>query len=94
MEYKMVMDIKSELKGQLITALIDAEFPIHSSEELNEAFFDEPKSGKHRYMNLHTDRLGSVLTHSDFPFQNAESVAEKILSRTHVSELMTMLMYR
>lgn len=76
------MDVKAELKKQIVGALANAKFPIGSPADLLAAFPNGPdttcQSGD---VKLRAGDAGQVLKASDFPFRSAESVADTILSR-------------
>jgi hypothetical protein len=76
------MDVKSELKQQIVGALSGAKFPLSSPEELLGAF---PQGADTTCsaggVTLRAGDAGGVLTPADFPFTSAEQVADTILSR-------------
>lgn len=76
------MDVKSELKRQIIGALSDAAFPIRSPQELLASF---PQGADTTCeagdVKLRAGDAGGVLTEGDFPFTDAAQVADTILSR-------------
>ncbi|MCL5942811.1 MAG: MTH865 family protein [Actinobacteria bacterium] len=76
------MNVKDELKRQIVGALAGATFPIAGPEELLAAF---PQGADTTCaaggITLRAGDAGGVLTPGDFPFQSAEQVAETILSR-------------
>ena len=76
------MDVKNELKSQIVGALAGASFPITSPEALLAAF---PQGADTTCeagdVKLRAGDAGGVLTAADFPFTSAEQVADTILSR-------------
>ena len=76
------MDVKSEVKKQIVGALAGARFPIDSPEDLLGAFPNGPDTTcECGDVKLRAGDAGGVLKATDFPFQNAESVADTIISR-------------
>ncbi|GAB4243323.1 MAG: MTH865 family protein [Thermoleophilia bacterium] len=75
-------DIKNELKSQIKGALAGANFPINSPEELLGAFPQGPDTTcEAGDVKLRAGDAGSVLRADDFPFQNADQVADAIVDR-------------
>lgn len=75
-------DIKTELKNQIKGALKDASFPLGSPEELLGAFPQGPDTTcEAGDVKLRAGDAGGVLTADDFPFQNADDVANAIVDR-------------
>jgi len=76
------MGVKEEIKNQIIGALEGANFPIETPEELINAMPNGAdticKSGN---LELKAEDAGQVLTANDFPFKNAEEVADTIVNR-------------
>ncbi len=76
------MDVRSELKSQIVAALAGASFPIVSPEALLAAF---PQGADTTCevgdVKLRAGDAGGVLTAADFPLTSAEQVADTILSR-------------
>ncbi len=76
------MDIKQELKNQIVGALAGAGFPLATPEALLGAF---PQGADTTCaagdVTLRAGDAGGVLTADDFPFTSAEQVADTILSR-------------
>jgi hypothetical protein len=76
------MDVKGELKSQIVGALAGASFPIATPEALLAAF---PQGADTTCeagdVRLRAGDAGGVLTAADFPFTSAEQVADTILSR-------------
>lgn len=76
------MDIKAELKKQIVGALAGAKFPIGSPEDLLSAFPNGPDTTcQCGDVKLRAGDAGGVLRVTDFPFRSAEAVADTILSR-------------
>ncbi len=76
------MDVKAELRKQIVGALKGADFPIESPEELLNAFPEGAdttcKAGE---VEMTAGEAGKLLKKGDFPFESGEQVAETILSR-------------
>lgn len=76
------MSVKEEIRGQIVSALAGAEFPINTPEKLLESF---PEGGettcKADGVELKAKDAGRLLKTSDFPFKNAEEVADVIVER-------------
>ena len=76
------MDVKSELKSQIVGALAGASFPIASPEALLAAF---PQGADTTCeagdVKLRAGDAGGVLTAGDFPFTGAQAVADAIVDR-------------
>jgi Uncharacterized protein conserved in archaea len=76
------MSVKEDIKSQIIGALAGANFPINTPDELFEALPNGPdttcKSGN---VELKASDAGEVLTAEDFPFKNAEDVADTIVTK-------------
>lgn len=76
------MNVKDELKQQIVGALAGASFPITGPEELLAAFPDGADTTcSAGDVTLRAGDAGGVLTAADFPFGSAEQVADTILSR-------------
>lgn len=76
------MDVKDELKRQIVGALAGAGFPLSTPEELLAAFPEGADTTcEAGGVKLRAGDAGGVLTPADFPFQSAEQVADTILSR-------------
>ncbi len=76
------MDVKSELKSQIVAALAGASFPIASAGAFLAAFPDGADTTcEAGDVKLRAGDAGGVLTAADFPFTSAEQVADTILSR-------------
>lgn len=76
------MDVKAELKKQIVGALARASFPIGSPQDLLAAFPNGADTTcQCGDIKLRAGDAGAVLTPGDFPFRSAESVADTILSR-------------
>jgi hypothetical protein len=76
------VDVRSELKSQIVGALAGASFPIASPEALLAAFPDGADTTcEAGDVKLRAGDAGGVLTAADFPFTSAEQIADTILSR-------------
>ncbi|MBI5443435.1 MAG: MTH865 family protein [Deltaproteobacteria bacterium] len=76
------MDVKAELKRQIVGALAGANFPIGSPQDLLAAFPNGAETTcQCGDVKLRAGDAGTVLTPADFPFRSAESVADTILAR-------------
>ncbi|GAB4264119.1 MTH865 family protein [Deferrisoma sp.] len=75
------MDVKAELRKQIIEALAGAEFPIATPEALLAAFGGPDATCQAGDVKLRAGDAGTVLTAADFPFASPEAVADTILSR-------------
>lgn len=76
------MDVKAELKKQIVGALAGAKFPIGSPGDLLAAFPNGADTTcQCGEIKLRAGDAGTVLTPADFPFRSAEAVADTILSR-------------
>ncbi len=76
------IDVKKEIRGQIVGALANASFPIKSPQDLLAAF---PQGADTTCqagdVKMTAGEAGKLLTMNDFPFKNAEQVADTILSR-------------
>ena len=76
------MSVKEEIHAQIMGALSGAKFPLETPEELLGSFPDGAettcRSGE---VELKAGDAGKVLTGEDFPFKNAEEVADVIVER-------------
>ena len=76
------MDVKEDIKQQIVGALAGAVFPIATAADLIGAFPNGADticvSGE---VKLRAGDAGTVLTAADFPFTSAEQVAATIVSR-------------
>ncbi|HIH85498.1 MTH865 family protein [Methanoculleus sp.] len=76
------MNVKEEIRAQIIGALAGAKFPIGTPEELLAAFPDGAKTRcKAGDVEMTAGEAGSLLKSEDFPFKTPEQVADTILSR-------------
>jgi len=76
------MGVKEEIKNQIIGALEGANFPIETPEELINAMPDGAETTcKSGNLELKAGDAGQVLKADDFPFKNAEEVADTIVNR-------------
>ncbi|MCK9151936.1 MTH865 family protein [Methanobacterium alcaliphilum] len=76
------MQVKEDIRKQIVGALAGADFPIKTPDELMSALPDGPdttcKSGD---VELKASDAGKALTADDFPFKNAREVADTIINR-------------
>jgi len=76
------MDVRVELKKQIVGAISTARFPIATPEQLLGAF---PKGAATECrcgdVAMTAGEAGKLLTASDFPFKSAGAVADTILAR-------------
>lgn len=76
------MDVKKEIKSQIVGALTGAKFPIETPEELLKAFPDGAQTTcKAGDVEMTAGQAGELLTANDFPFESAEQVADVILKK-------------
>jgi hypothetical protein len=76
------MDVKTEIKSQIVGALAGAEFPIETPEALMAAFPDGAQTTcKAGDVEMTADQAGELLTADDFPFESAKQVADVILEK-------------
>lgn len=76
------MDVKDEIKSQIVGALAGAEFPIETPEALLAAFPDGANTTcKAGDVEMTAGQAGELLTADDFPFKSAEQVADVILKK-------------
>ena len=76
------MSIRQAIKGQILSALQTAKFPIDTPELLLNAFPQGAATTcKAGDLEVTAGQAGKLLTDTDFPFKSAEDVAETIVSR-------------
>ncbi len=76
------MNIKDEIRAQIVGALKNAKFPINTPEELLSAFPEGADTTcKAGDIEMKAGEAGKLLSVEDFPFENAEQVAETIVER-------------
>jgi len=76
------MSVKEELKKQITGGLKNANFPINTPEELLNAFpMGADTTCQAGDVKITAGEAGKLLTKDDFPFKNAETVANTILNR-------------
>jgi hypothetical protein len=76
------MDVKAEIKFQIVGALEGAKFPIETPEALLAAFPDGAQTTcKAGDVEMTAGQAGELLAAEDFPFESAEQVAEVILDK-------------
>ena len=77
-----MVDVKKEIRAQIIGALAGAKFPIKTPTSLIKAFPNGAdttcQAGK---VKMTAGEAGKLLKPEDFPFKNAEQVADTILMR-------------
>ena len=72
----------SEIRKQIIEGLKGAKFPINTPEELLNAFPEGAETTfKAGDVEVTAGKAGNLLTEKDFPFSNAEQVADTIVER-------------
>jgi len=76
------MNVKEEIRNQIVGALAGAKFPIKTPEDLLAAFpagaATKCKAGD---VEMTAGEAGTLLKPEDFPFTSAGQVADTILSR-------------
>lgn len=76
------MSVSEEIRNQIIGALSKAEFPIGTPRALLEAFPEGAETTcKAGNVEMTAGEAGKLLNAGDFPFQNAQQVADTILER-------------
>lgn len=76
------MSVKETIKSQITGALQTAKFPINTLEELLDAFPEGADTKcKAEEIEMTAAEAGKLLSTYDFPFKNAEEVAETITSK-------------
>ncbi|MDP3066724.1 MAG: MTH865 family protein [Methanobacteriaceae archaeon] len=79
------MDVKAEIKSQIVGALAGAKFPIETPEALLTAFPDGADTTcKAGDVEITAGQAGELLTADDFPFESAEQVADVILKKAGI----------
>ncbi|MEG3224763.1 MAG: hypothetical protein BME94_04325 [Methanobacteriales archaeon Met13] len=79
------MDVKAEIKSQIVGALAGAKFPIETPEALLAAFPDGADTTcKAGDVEMTAGQAGELLTAEDFPFESAEQVADVILKKAGI----------
>lgn len=82
MRIHMDTNVKKEIKKQIVGALANANYPINSPKELLAAFPNGADTTcQAGDVKITAGEAGKLLYMSDFPFQDAEQVADTILSR-------------
>jgi hypothetical protein len=78
-------DVKSEIRTQIVGALVNANFPINSPKELIAAFPNGADTTcQAGDVKMTAGQAGKLLYMADFPFQDAEQVADTILCRVKI----------
>ncbi|HWR44835.1 MTH865 family protein [Sporomusa sp.] len=81
------MSVRQIIKGQILSALTDAKFPINTPELLLNAFPQGANTTcKAGDLEVTAGQAGNLLNANDFPFKSAEDVAETIVSRAGLSD--------
>ena len=76
------VDVKKEIKGQIVGALGNASFPIKTPKDLLAAFPNGADTTcQAGDVKMTAGEAGKLLKKEDFPFKNAEQVADTILER-------------
>jgi hypothetical protein len=79
------IDVKKEIRGQIVGALANASFPIGSPEDLLAAFPNGADTTcQAGDVKMTAGEAGKLLKASDFPFKSAEQVADTILGRVNL----------
>jgi hypothetical protein len=79
------VDVKKEIRGQMVGALANAKFPINSTKDLLAAFPNGADTTcQAGDVKMTAGQAGKLLYMSDFPFHDAEQVADTILSRVKI----------
>ena len=77
-----MVDVKKEIKGQIVGALKGAKFPIRTPASLLNAFpMGAETTCQAGNVKMTAGEAGKLLKPEDFPFKNAEQVADTILKR-------------
>lgn len=76
------MNVKAEIKKQIVGALADADFPIKTPKDLLAAFPNGADTTcQAGDVKMTAGEAGKLLKKEDFPFKSAEQVADTILKR-------------
>jgi len=76
------MNVRDEIHKQIIAGLKDAKFPINTPEELLAAFpAGADTTCKAGDLEVTAGEAGKLLTATDFPFRDANQVADTIVER-------------
>ena len=76
------IDVKNEIRAQIVGALANAQFPIRSDKELLDSFPNGAETTcQAGDVKMTAGEAGELLFMNDFPFESAESVADTILKR-------------
>jgi hypothetical protein len=76
------MDVKSEIRKQIVGALAGARFPIGTPQELLSAFPNGADTTcQAGDVKMTAGEAGKLLKGEDFPFRSPEQVADTILQR-------------
>jgi hypothetical protein len=76
------VDVKKEIRGQIVGALAGAKFPIKTGKDLLAAFPNGADTTcQAGDVKMTAGEAGKLLKPEDFPFKGAEQVADTILKR-------------
>jgi hypothetical protein len=76
------MNVKEEIRSQIIGALSGAKFPIHTPEELLNALpADAHTRCKVGDVAVTAEEAGYLLEYEDYPLSSAEEAADTIIER-------------
>jgi hypothetical protein len=76
------VDVKKEIKGQIMGALAHAKFPIKTPKDLLAAFPNGADTAcQAGDVRMTAGEAGKLLKPEDFPFKSGEQVADTILKR-------------
>jgi len=76
------IDVKKEIRGQIVGALGNAKFPIKTPKDLLAAFPNGADTTcQAGNVKMTAGEAGKLLKAEDFPFKSAENVADTILKR-------------
>jgi hypothetical protein len=77
-----LVDVKKEIRAQIIGALKDAKFPLKTPEALLKAFpMGAETTCQAGSVKMTAGEAGKLLKQEDFPFKDAAQVADTILKR-------------
>jgi hypothetical protein len=77
-----MVDVKKEIRRQIVGALKEAKFPLRTPEELLAAFpMGADTTCQAGDVKMTAGEAGTLLKGTDFPFKSAEQVADVILTR-------------
>ncbi|MHC1710191.1 MAG: MTH865 family protein [Methanomassiliicoccales archaeon] len=80
-----MVDVKKEIRKQIVGALKGAKFPLKTPEELLGAFpMGAETTCQAGDVKMTAGEAGKLLKKTDFPFKTAEQVADTILNRAGI----------